>query len=170
MIKKTSIEGVFTIHNKSFIDIRGAINEIYRLDQVNGFQNVQITHTRSKSGVLRGLHAQGWNRIVYPVNGKIIQVLIDIRENSKTFGKVEKWMIDDKNRMAVFIPRYVANGYYVLGKQDVDYLYILDSYYDEKYSKGILWNDPDLKINWGIINPIISSKDKKNLKLSKLLL
>ena len=129
---------------------------------------MQATHTRSLPGVLRGLHAQAWSRIVYPVNGEILNVLVDTREYSMTFGKVETFLINDVHRYSIYVPSFVANGYVVLGKNSVDYLYFLDQYYEEKYNKGVLWNDPDLHIDWNIENPIVSSKDKKNKTMRRL--
>ncbi len=180
MIRKTKIQGVYTIRNDSFEDLRGTIREIYRNSSIQdkvspSFSSVQVTHTRAKANTLRGLHAQAWDRIVYPLNGKIFQVLVDIRENSPTFKKVETYMIDDSNRKAFFVPAYVANGYFI-GEQDVDYLYFLEQYYDENYNFGIRWDDPELKISWPIIiqdgevvKPVISEKDKRNPLLKDFL-
>lgn len=170
---KTGIDGVVGFDYDVISDNRGNIVEVYRKTDFPfpyefSCWPQQMTHTRSNPGVLRGLHGQGWNRVIYPVNGKILQVFVDLREKSSTFGKVVTEVIEDSNRKAFFVPAYVANGYAILGDNPVDYLYIIDGYYDGKDTINIAYNDPDLKINWQIKNPIISKKDKNNSTMREL--
>lgn len=160
MIKKRKITGVYSIIMDSFSDDRGTIREIFRENELDNYENfVQVTHTRSKPKVLRGLHPQPWDRIVYPVNGKVYQVLVDTRIDSNTQEVIEAFEINDNNRQAVFVPANVSNGYLVLGNKPVDYLYFLPVNYSEQV-KGFRWDS--FNINWPTKNPILSEKDKKN--------
>ena len=168
-IKLSKIKGVCFIYTDRFSDKRGTIKEVFRYNSLvekksfnSDFVVSQITHTRTHYRGLRGLHYQEWARIIYPVNGSVFNVLVDTRKKSKTFGKVETVVINDKNRIAIYVPADVANGYCVISKEPVDYFYILDDVYDGRFSKGIFWNDPYLKISWPIKNPIISAIDQNN--------
>lgn len=168
--KETSIPGLLVIEMPTFEDNRGFFRENVRfnaLDKVNKFKfNVkQWNHAKSHAGVIRALHAEGWNKLVYPVTGKMFSALVDIRPDSPTFGKVETFNFDEKSHKALFIPKGVANSICVTGKKDVEYFYLVDAYYDGHDTTAIAWNDPDLAIDWPVKKPIISARDRNNPRL-----
>lgn len=157
----------------TFSDERGFFREIFHLDEIEKtldipFRGVQMNHAYSKPGVLRGIHAENWNKIIYPVNGQVFVAIADIRVDSPTFGKVETFTIDGENRIALFISKGLANSYCILGEKGVDYIYLVDAYYDGSDQRAIAWDDPDLKINWPIKDPLISDRDKSNPNLRDL--
>jgi len=119
-----------------------------------------------KKNVIRGLHLQtkhSQEKYVSVLKGAIIDVVVDLRKKSKTFGKHFKTILSDKNAKSIFIPAGFAHGFLALKKENIIY-YTCTNYRSAKHEIGLLWNDDDLKIKWAIKNPIISKKDKKNLK------
>ncbi len=125
---------------------------------------------KSHKNVLRGLHYQNPNpqsKLITVLNGKILDVAIDIRPNSKTYGKVFSIELSKKNKTSLFIPKGFAHGYLSLENNTIVH-YKVDDFYNKKSEKGIRYDDPKLKINWGINTEdiIISIKDK-NLKTYK---
>lgn len=172
-ITKTLISVLYVVERPTFNDERGFMKEVFRLNDLEKeigyeFKIVQANHSRSMPKVIRALHAENWNKLVYPVNGKIFSAIVDIRPNSSTFGKFETFIFDDKAHKALFISRGLANSVCVMGEEPVDYIYLVDAYYDGKDTRAVAWNDPDLKINWPITNPIISERDKNNPTLRQL--
>ncbi len=172
-IKTTSIPGLFVIDRPESLDERGFFKEIFRLDELEEaigmeFKPVQCNHSHSKPGVLRGLHAEGWNKLVYPMSGEVFVAIVDIREQSETFGKVETFTFNSENRNALFIPKGLANSFCVLGQDLADYFYLVDAYYDGSDTRAIAFDDPDLNIAWPIKDPIISKRDKSNPRLRDL--
>lgn len=172
-IKKTSIPGLLILNRPIHKDDRGFFREIFRhdeLEKISGvnFQGVQMNHSHSAPGTLRGIHAERWNKIVYPLNGEVFVAIVDVREDLSTFGKVETFTINGDNRFGLFIPNGLANSLLVLSETPVDYIYLVDAYYDGTDTRAIAWNDSDLKIAWPISNPIISQRDSNNSRLREL--
>lgn len=172
-IKQTSIPGLLILERPTFEDERGFFREVFHLDEleeVSGvkFNLAQWNHSLSRRGVIRGLHGENWNKIIYCVTGQMFTAIVDIRPDSETFGKVETFTLDGKNRTGLFIPKGLANSVCVVGSEDVNYLYLVDSYYDGTDTTAIAFDDPDLAIAWPIENPIISDRDKNNPKLREL--
>lgn len=172
-IKKTSIPGLVVVERPTFEDERGFFREAFRLNDLEKaigikFHIVQWDHSYSTPGVIRALHAENWNKLVYPLTGKMFSALVDIRTDSPTFGKVETFEFSGKNPKALFIPKGLANSICVHGDEPVHYLYLVDAYYDGTDTRAIAWDDPDLKIDWPIKNPIISDRDKGNPRLRDL--
>ncbi|MCH7641094.1 dTDP-4-dehydrorhamnose 3,5-epimerase family protein [Patescibacteria group bacterium] len=172
-IGKTSISGLLTIERPIFRDERGFFKEIFRLDALEKFTRKkflykQWNHAYSNPRVIRALHAENWNKIAYPLTGRMFAALVDIRENSKTFGKVETFTLDEKKPYALFIPTGIANSICVLGNKPVHYMYLVDAYYTGGDTRAIAWDDPDLNIKWPVKNPIISERDKNNPTLREL--
>jgi len=166
-IKKTSISGLLVIEGPTFKDERGHFREVVRLnelEEVSGlkFNIKQWNHSLSLPKVIRALHAEGWNKLIYPVTGKMFAAIVDIRPDSKTFGKVETFTFDETRPRALFIPEGLANSICVIGTEPVHYFYLVDKYYDGSDTTAIAWDDPDLDINWPIKDPIISERDKNN--------
>lgn len=172
-IKKTLIPGLLILQRPIHQDDRGFFREIFHINEIEQalnieFKGVQMNHAYSKPSILRGIHAENWNKIVCPVNGQVFVAIVDIRVNSPTFGKTETFTIDDQNRIGLFISKGLANSYCVLGERAVDYIYLVDAYYDGTDQRAIAWDDPDLAIAWPVKNPIISERDKNNPKLRDL--
>ena len=127
--------------------------------------------TSSKAKALRGFHFQ-YNfqqaKYVNVLKGKILDCVIDLRKNSRTFGKTFKIILSDKNCLSLYIPEGFAHGFCSLTNNTILH-YRNSNYRDKRYEIGILWKDKDLNIKWPIKNPLISLRDKKNLTFSKFL-
>lgn len=175
-IKETTINGVYEIVRPTFTDERGFFHEVFRLNELEEkgifFNPVQWGHSRSHPNVIRAIHSEEWQKIVYPVNGKIFIAIADVRADSETFMKVETFELDnttsDSPHKALFLPPGVGNSICVIGAEPVDYVYLVDEYWDNSKAKGIVWNDPDLNINWPIKNPVLSERDENNPTLREL--
>lgn len=172
-IKTTSIPGLLILERPIFADERGFFRELFHLDElekISGvkFEAIQMNHSHSLTGVLRGIHAEEWNKVIYPVSGEVFIAIVDIRPGSPTFGKVETFTIDDSNRVGLFISSGLANSLCVIGDTPADYIYLVDAYWDGTDTRAIAFDDPDLKIDWPIKNPIISQRDKNNPTLRQL--
>lgn len=172
-IKKTSVAGLLILERPIFEDERGFFRELFHKDELEKatgikFDGLQMNHAHSLPGVIRGIHAEEWNKIIYPVSGEAFIAIVDLRKNSPTFSKVEIFNVNDKRRFGLFIPNGLANSLCVIGKNPVDYIYLVDAYYDGSDTRAIAWDDPDLAIKWPIKNPIISDRDKNNPRLRDL--
>jgi dTDP-4-dehydrorhamnose 3,5-epimerase len=164
-IRKTSIEGLVEIFPRVFEDERGVFFESYNEEafRINGLPGhfVQDNQSFSVKGVLRGLHFQNapyaQGKLVRVVVGRVIDVAVDIRPESPTFGKYEFFELSaEKNNMA-YIPEGFAHGFAAL--EDSVFSYKCTNLYNKACESGIIWNDPTLNIDWGVSNPIISEKD-----------
>ncbi len=172
-IKTTSIPGLLILERLIFSDERGFFRELFHKDELEReagvkFDGVQMNHSHSLQGVIRGIHAEEWNKIIYPVSGKVFIAIVDIRPDSPTFAKVETFNVDDNNRIGLFIPNGLANSLCVTGDQPADYIYLVDAYWDGTDTRAIAWDDPDINIKWPVENPIISERDKNNPRLRDL--
>ncbi len=175
-VKSTSIEGLIVIERPTFPDERGFFHEIFRGNQLQelgiNFKPVQMSHSMSEPRVIRAIHTESWNKLIYPVTGKMFAAIVDVRPESKTFGKHEEFVFDntkkDSTHMALFLPRGMGNSICVIGDEPVHYVYAVDEYWDNSKSRGIAWDDPDLNIAWPIKNPIISERDRHNPRLREL--
>lgn len=178
-IIKTSIQGVVLIQRPIKNDNRGFFHEIFRREELKestgiDFDPVQWSHSMSKPGVIRAVHTENWNKLIYPVTGILYAPIVDLRPESETFGKVEYITIDntkkDSPRQAIFLPKGgIGNSICVLGDQDLHYLYLVDEYWDDAKARGVVWNDPDLNIKWPVENPIMSDRDRGNPRLRDML-
>lgn len=171
----TSIEGFYIIKMPVFPDDRGFFHEVFRLNllQEKGieFNPVQWNHSFNKSKVLRGIHTEEWQKIIYLVKGSIFAAIVDVRADSPTFMKVETIALNsekDSERYALFLPKGIGNSFCVTSETPADYMYLVDEYWDNSKAKGIAWNDPDIKINWPIKDPVISDRDNNNPTLRQL--
>lgn len=172
-IKKTSMPGLLILERPVFEDERGFFREIFHMDELEKelgfeFKPVQMNHSRSLPGVLRGLHGEQWNKMIYPVTGRAFLAIVDLRQDSPSFAKVETFIIDDGHRYGLFIPNGFANSICVIGENPVDYIYLTDAYWDGTDQRAVAWDDPDLSISWPIKDPVISERDKNNPKLRDL--
>lgn len=167
----TTLPGVKRIIPKAFGDDRGFFFESFqseRYKQITGSLNfVQDNFSRSSHGVLRGLHYQlphTQGKLVGVTNGEVLDVIVDIRHGSPTFGKVETFILDDKNHEQIYVPPGLAHGFCVLS-ESADFYYKCTDFYQPSAEKGIIWNDPDLAITWPIKTPLLSPKDEVYPKL-----
>jgi len=173
-IKTTSISGLLVIERPTFRDHRGFFREVYRKDELLAagvdFKPVQQNHSRSNPGVIRALHAERWNKLVYPIasNSRMFAAIADIRPESATFAKVETFEFSGEPFKSLYIPNGLANSICVVGNEPLDYIYLVDAYYTGGDTRAVAWNDPDLAINWPIKNPIISERDQHNPTLREL--
>lgn len=172
IVSKTSIEGLYIIERPTFRDNRGFFREIARVSDLKkvgiNFKPLQWNHSFSEPRVIRALHAENWNKLIYPLTGKMFAAIVDIRPNEKTFGKVETFTFDEKSPKALFITKGLANSICVMGRKPVHYMYLVDKYYDGSDVRAIAWDDSDLSINWPVKNPIISERDQKNPTIREL--
>lgn len=176
-IERTSIPGLLLIKRPIYKDNRGFFHEIFRLNELveatgTKFKPVQWSHSYSLPRVIRAIHTEGWNKLIYPVTGCMFAAIVDVRPESETFGKVETFVFDNtkesSTHAALFLPKGLGNSTCVVGNEPVDYIYLVDEYWDDKKARGIAWDDPDLNINWPLKNPIISERDKNNPRLREL--
>ncbi|MDO5664507.1 MAG: dTDP-4-dehydrorhamnose 3,5-epimerase [Bacteroidia bacterium] len=177
-IIKTEIEGLVIIEPKVFDDERGYFFESFSQrefeEKVCKTTFVQDNESKSKYGVLRGLHFQKppyeQAKLVRVVKGKVLDITVDIRKNSPTFGKHIAVELSEKNKRQLFIPRGFAHGFVVLSDEAI-FQYKCDNYYAPDHEAGILWNDPALGIDWQtpLKDIILSEKDKKNGTLMTLI-
>lgn len=167
-----SIPEVFLIEPIIHKDNRGYFVETFQqelFDEAIGYKVDFVQDNESKSiskGVLRGLHFQSppytQSKLVRVFSGKVLDVAVDIRRNSKTFGQHVAIELNDKNKNQLFIPRGFAHGFVVLS-DSATISYKVDAYYSAKHNEGIAYNDPDINIDWGFSeNEIILSEVDKN--------
>jgi dTDP-4-dehydrorhamnose 3,5-epimerase len=167
-IINTKFDGLKIIQQKNNKDTRGSLREIHNQKIINYKKFVFEYCTTSNKNVLRGFHFQHrfqQAKYVNVLKGKILDVVIDLRKNSKTFGKTYKIILSDKNSLSLYIPEGFAHSYYSYETYNIIY-YKLSNYYHPEYEDGIIWNDKNLKINWPDKKPQLSSKDKKLITLS----
>ena len=165
VFKQTSIEGLIEIYPRIFEDERGHFFESYQLETFtkNGipFEFVQDNQSSSSAGVLRGLHYQNkpfaQGKLVRVILGKAIDVAVDLRPDSPTFGKYEKFLLDATLQNMVYIPEGFGHGFAAL--ENCVFTYKCTNVYNKASESGIIWNDPDLAIDWGIKMPNVSQKD-----------
>ena len=167
---KTEIPEVVIIEPKVFGDDRGYFMETFRQDlfekNVRKINFIQDNESKSKRGVLRGLHYQlppfAQSKLVRVIKGKVLDVAVDIRKKSPTFGKYVAVELSEENKRELFIPRGFAHGFLVLSEEAI-FTYKVDNYYAPEYDRGIKFDDPDININWDFPKEeiLISNKDKK---------
>ena len=162
-IYKTNLKGLLIIKSKQFKDSRGLFRELLK-ESLQKKKFVFSVVSSSKKNVIRGLHYQAKNsqgKFISVVKGKIFDVALDLRKNSKTYGKHLTVILSDKNGTSIYIPEGFAHGFAAMDKENI-VVYNCTNYRDKDNEKGILWNDPSLKIKWPIKRPIISKKDLLN--------
>lgn len=170
-ITKSEIEGVFTVEPTVFGDERGYFMETYN---ENDFKEegidltfVQDNQSKSSKGVLRGLHfqyTQPQGKLVRVIKGEVFDVGVDLRKESKTYGKWIGEILSEENKKQLFIPKGFAHGFLVLS-DEAEFVYKCTDFYNGEDEGGIIWNDPDIAIDWpleniGKENILLSEKDK----------
>lgn len=169
-ITKTKLDGVVIIEPDVFGDNRGFFMESWnkkKMEEAGLFYDfVQDNHSKSTvKGTLRGIHFQKGDKaqakLVRCVKGAVLDVAVDLHKNSPTFKQWVGVELSAENKKQLLIPRGFGHGFVTL-TDDVEFLYKADNYYAPEADAGIRWNDPEIGVEWGIENPILSEKDKKN--------
>ena len=163
-ILKTKFKDLLIIESQKYLDKRGEFREILVE------KNIKIKFpfnviSKSKKNVIRGLHYQikkPQGKFISVIKGEILDVALDLRKRSKTYGKTFSIKINDRSDFSIFIPENFAHGFLCLSKFCAIY-YKCTNYRDPKSETTIKWNDPTLSINWSIKNPILSNKDRKGI-------
>lgn len=176
-VYKTSIDGVLYIERPIHRDERGFFSEVVKVPELEEISNMpfqvkQVNHARSEQNVVRGIHAEGWNKLVVVMTGVCFSAIVDVRPNSETFGKKEYFLMGEREnglKGCLFLPSGVGNSLCVL-EGPVDYLYLVDRLYAERDKSGdvaISVFDPDLGIPWPIEKEsmIISERDTNSITL-----
>lgn len=173
-VVETSIPGVLIIEPDIFGDARGFFTELYQADRYanSGLEQrfVQDNLSRSAQNTLRGLHFQNPKpqaKLVTVLRGSVLDVAVDVRRGSPTFGRHVAVELDDENRRQFLIPRGFAHGF-VVRSSSADFFYKCDELYSPADEIVVRWDDPKLAIAWGCDNPILSARDKEARNLSEL--
>jgi dTDP-4-dehydrorhamnose 3,5-epimerase len=167
--KNLLIPEIILVEMKVFADDRGFFMETYKHSEFanHGIKEyfVQDNHSRSSKNVLRGLHYQknpkAQGKLVRCIAGRIFDVAVDIRKGSPTYGKWVGAELSSENNYMLYIPPGFAHGFVVLS-DFAEILYKCTEEYSAENDRGIIWNDPDIKIKWPTESPILSEKDQKN--------
>ena len=168
-IEKTKFKDLTIFKSKNFFDNRGHFREL-AIEKVVKKKLIFTVVSKSKKNVLRGLHMQikkPQGKYISVLKGKILDVVVDCRKNSKTYGKHFKIILSDHNCKSIYIPPGFLHGFLCLDKENI-VMYSCTKYRDKNSEIGIKWDDEDLNINWNIFNPILSKKDQKNLEFKNL--
>ncbi len=173
-IIKTKLPGVIIIEPKVFGDERGFFLESFQKDRYKDAgiaqEFVQDNHSRSSYGVLRGLHFQKTKpqgKLVRVVKGEVYDVALDINPESETFGQYEAVVLSEENKRQFYVPPGYAHGF-VVTSETADFEYKCTDYYDPSDEGGVIWNDPNINIQWPVENPTLSAKDIALPTLSEL--
>jgi dTDP-4-dehydrorhamnose 3,5-epimerase len=170
----TKLDGVALVEPKVFGDERGFMLESYsreewaRVDVDVDF--VQHNHSRSRRGTLRGIHFQtepGQAKLVRCVRGEILDVAVDLRRGSPTYGQWEAHRLDDVRHHQLFVPVGFGHGFAVLS-DIADVAYQVSSYYDPATESGIAWDDPEVGVDWQVPEPLLSERDKSAPTLAEI--
>ena len=167
---KTKFDGLLIIKRPTYYDNRGFLRELFEQKKFKK-KFIFDYFSLSKKDVIRGLHLQYKKpqvKIISVISGRIFDVVLDCRKNSKTFGKYFTMNISSKDNVSLYIPEGFAHGFCSLTNNTILH-YRNSNYRNKKYEIGILWNDRDLNIKWPVKNPLISLRDKKNVTFGKFL-
>jgi dTDP-4-dehydrorhamnose 3,5-epimerase len=166
IIETTSLKDLLLLTPQVYIDDRGYFMESYnkmRIGKMIKNDFVQDNESLSRKNVLRGLHLQlpphAQAKLIRVIKGSILDVAVDLRKNSDTFGQHFKHVLSGENKKQLYIPEGFAHGFLTL-EDDTLINYKCSNYYHAESESSILWNDPDLNIDWGIQNPILAEKDR----------
>jgi dTDP-4-dehydrorhamnose 3,5-epimerase len=171
---KTAIPGVLLVEPERFGDNRGFFTELYQTNRyaTSGIPNVfvQDNLSRSARGVLLGLHIQNpspQGKLVTILKGAVVDVAVDVRVGSPTFGRHVKVELNDKNQRQMWVPPGFAHGFYVL-TESADLFYKCDDFYSPADELVVRWDDPALGIEWGTTSPELSQRDREGRTLAEL--
>lgn len=167
-IQTTEIPDLLISKRQVFSDDRGFFHEAIELrdlEQVLG-KKITITqwnHSQSHPKVIRGFHAEPWDKIIYVAKGEVLAAIVDLRTDSLTFGKVVSVRLGESDRKTLYLPQGMGNSFCALGSTDVEYMYMITGYFEGNPTPAVSWNDPILTKQfggWPVENPIVSAKDQ----------
>jgi dTDP-4-dehydrorhamnose 3,5-epimerase len=175
-VERTHIEGLLVVRWDTYADDRGFFRQTYQRREIDDLLGreislVQGNHSRSAPGVLRGFHAEPWDKLVYAVSGNVLAVIADIRPDSATFGQTATFQLGDPpgERLRLFIAQGLANSFMTTGETVADYVYDVGDYYRPGVPKrAVAWDDPDLGVTWPLDQPLLSPDDQRNPTLREL--
>lgn len=167
-IEKLDIEGLLIIRPRIFQDERGYFFESFHRKKLKAqgldAEFVQDNLSKSTKGVLRGLHFQNppyaQGKLVQVIKGAVLDVVVDIRKNSSTYGQFYSIELNERNKLSFYIPEGFAHGFLTLEEETI-FSYKCTNFYEPSAESSIKWNDPQLNIDWEIENPIVSEKDSQ---------
>jgi dTDP-4-dehydrorhamnose 3,5-epimerase len=171
----TDFDGAWLIEPRVFSDVRGWFFECWNQREFaeSGLDAVfvQDNHSRSRRHTVRGLHYQApphaQAKLVRVVAGEIYDVIVDIRHGSPTYGEWQAFILSDENRRMLYIPTGFAHGFAVLSEQ-AEVVYKCSDFYAPDAGRGILWNDPELDIDWPVADPVLSEQDSNHPTLADI--
>ncbi|MGD9735429.1 MAG: dTDP-4-dehydrorhamnose 3,5-epimerase [Solirubrobacterales bacterium] len=170
----TKLDGVVLVEPAVHGDERGFFVETYSRDAWAELgvdaEFVQHNHSRSSKGTLRGLHFQtrpGQAKLLRCARGEILDVAVDLRRDSPTYGQWEAHRLDDRQHRQLFVPVGFAHGFAVLS-ETADVCYLVSNLFDAETEKGIAWDDPDVGVEWGIAEPLLSERDRTAPRLAEI--
>ena len=174
-VSKTNIGGLLLIEPDLFSDGRGYFFESYNKEKYAeiglDINFVQDNISQSKKGTVRGLHYQvgdkAQGKLCQVISGKVLDVAVDIRFGSPTFGKHYAHVLNSEKKMQIWIPPGLAHGFSVLSDEAI-FSYKCTNYYSKDHERAILYNDPELNIDWQVENPVVSEKDLKAKKINEI--
>jgi dTDP-4-dehydrorhamnose 3,5-epimerase len=171
---ETKLDGIVLVEPQVHGDSRGFFVETYAREEWQGLgvdaEFVQQNHSRSSRGTLRGLHFQtspGQAKLLRCARGEILDVVVDLRRDSSTYGQWEGHVLDDEKHHQLFVPIGFAHGFVVLSEV-ADVCYQVSSLYDPATEKGIAWDDPAIGIDWQVAEPLLSERDKTAPSLAEI--
>ena len=174
-VTESGIKGVFIIEPDVYKDDRGFFMETFHIERYRkllgmNLDFVQDNISRSSRNVLRGMHFQRnypQGKIVKASRGEILDVIVDLRKDSPTYGTWESFKLSEQNKLQVWIPPGLAHGFLVMS-DSADFEYKCTEYYHPEDQNCLMWNDPEVAIDWPINDPILSENDKRGLSLKDL--
>ena len=174
-IKETTIPGLIIIQPDVFYDTRGYFFESYNKEKFKktgiDVEFIQDNQSLSSKGILRGLHFQNppfaQGKLLSVIKGSVLDVAVDIRKNSKYYGKYFSIILSEENKTMFWVPQGFAHGFLSLQDNTI-FSYKCSQIYNKESEGSIRWNDPDININWDILDPIVSEKDKNAIFLKEL--
>ena len=173
-VKKSDLEGVLIIEPTIHTDSRGRFFESFQRERYKDLgiteEFVQDNQSVSHKNTIRGLHYRvepEQSKLVRVIKGEVFDVVVDIRKSSPTFGQWRGYTLSDSNYLQIYIPAGFAHGFCVLS-ETAEFLYKVSEYYSAEKERGIIWNDPEIGVEWPTSTPILSKKDKLNPGLKDL--
>lgn len=176
-VESTGIDGLLLVRWPTHGDERGFFRQTYQVREIAQALGREVTlrqgnHSRSAPGVLRGFHAEPWDKLVYAVRGRVFAAIADIRPDSQTFGEVRTFLLGEgggAERARLFVSEGLANSFCVVGEGPADYLYDVSAYWEPQPEKrSVAWDDPDLAVAWPVAQPALSEADADNPTLRQM--
>ncbi|MFA9446888.1 dTDP-4-dehydrorhamnose 3,5-epimerase family protein [Egicoccus sp. AB-alg6-2] len=169
-VQRTAIEGLLVLRFEPATDERGFFRQAFQLGELEDALGREVrlrqgNHARSAPGVIRGFHAEPWDKLVHVTRGTVLAAVADIRPDHGTFGEVATFLLGDHpgEQAALFVAEGLANAYGVRGDEPADYVYEVSREWAATADKrAVAWDDPDLAVDWGIEVPAVSAADRAN--------